>query len=1304
MKKISTDHWLIEYIHQFNYPVVLMLGYIFIIFTLAAGSGVIHGRVGIDSSVQQSPTDYREWNLLPLNPTVTLSSCDGKFGPYPGSVPGEVHTDLMEAGVIKQDPYFRYEEENLSWITDTCWSYSVAFSSKLLTLQKSRGQELKVRFDKIDTVASLYWNGANIGTSQNAFRSFVFSLPLEFQDSTKESYVLRIDLESARQFAKKQAAAYPYTVPATQNYNVWAEPSSRNFVRKAGSDMGWDWGPAFISTGIFGEVVFFTSTAHVGRLEGFTVQQRIASDYAAADMTLRLHIHDLLPINTRDSKDRDTNSIDSIYYEDGNSVDVVVKVNGVVELSTSVKILPPLEGGAGVNQQVVTLPSIHIEKLQLWWPRGSTTTAIAADTITSKSKSGIYPNRDGEKGDGEGEGDGDASSDDTPYMYTVEVLYGSSQQQKKLIGFRTVELIQDPIPVDDDIDSTNKKSSSANKRRQTQPKGPNTLYNVQPATFYFRVNGIAMYMRGANFIPIDSFPSRVTAQDRRYILESAAASNMNMVRVWGGGMYQPDDFYETADKLGLLVWQEVMLACALYPRNAAFLQEVSAEVRHQALRLGVHASIVVWGGNNENEVALGWFSESIENRDLYVADYSKLYADTIYPALVDVLGVDSVGTGTSTSATGTTGTTGSGAGIATILPVSVGSLHYTDAHSTTTTTTTTTTTKHRANTAADDDGHHHSRRYPYRQQQVVWVDSSPSNGLLSADPYAKKWGAASTETAGDVHYYNYGCDCEDSDSYPAARFISEFGFQTMPSYLAYRPVTLPEDWFPNSPLLRYRQRHEDGNEQMEEQILRHFHLPATCASTTGTTGSSSASRPKEEILTSSPSAASMQQQREFDMYLYLTNIQQGRCYETAFNKWRQIRGLSSEGQIANSAFVDSKDRNTKESSTNGGEYNRSQYNTNGYTMGILYWQLNDIWQGPSWASMDWNGRWKALQYSVKRAFAPITVTTNIQIDNTATSSNSDNDNNSVSMVVDVYAVSDLPFDSKPVLLNVAIELVPWQPAAVPAASRTTQKYPAGTILRGFTGTGSGSASSRPSSSGSSVTGSSSSINSDYLRVVVPPSSSVLVAEIALDDAVWKFSKCTPYTCYLRITTNSITDDGMRGSSATTSSSSTSPSSSSSSSSAAAAAAAAAAAGAVAGGRKEGTDMIASPYISFLAPMKDILLSRAAAVTIGRVAQVTPYIVSFQLSVNATSPFLLMELTDEASTAAGAGGGGGAGVYKENAGWFSDNNFIAEQDKEYSLSYTSYRDPISVVLFQQRLQARVLQHAYDCTLPMRPRFT
>lgn len=121
--------------------------------------------------------------------------------------------------------------------------------------------------------------------------------------------------------------------------------------------------------------------------------------------------------------------------------------------------------------------------------------------------------------------------------------------------------------------------------------------------FYFKVNGIPVFAKGANYIPNDVFPARVSDKTYEHILGSARHSNMNMIRVWGGGIYEYKKFYELCDQYGLMVWQDFMFACSMYPWDSTFLNSVASEAAYNIKRLRNHPSIVLWCGNNEIENA-----------------------------------------------------------------------------------------------------------------------------------------------------------------------------------------------------------------------------------------------------------------------------------------------------------------------------------------------------------------------------------------------------------------------------------------------------------------------------------------------------------------------------------------------------------------------------------------------------------------------------------------------------------------------------------------------------------------------------
>ncbi len=161
-------------------------------------------------------------------------------------------------------------------------------------------------------------------------------------------------------------------------------------------------------------------------------------------------------------------------------------------------------------------------------------------------------------------------ADNTQTLYDLEVRLNNTESgevstKKVRIGFRKIEVIQDPI----------------------KPEG---------LTFYFKVNDKPFFAKGSNWIPANILLESITKDYLWHLLSSAKEANMNMLRVWGGGIYELDYFYELADEFGIMIWQDFMFACALYPADPDFLKSVDSEVVQNVRRLQHHPSIALWAG------------------------------------------------------------------------------------------------------------------------------------------------------------------------------------------------------------------------------------------------------------------------------------------------------------------------------------------------------------------------------------------------------------------------------------------------------------------------------------------------------------------------------------------------------------------------------------------------------------------------------------------------------------------------------------------------------------------------------------
>jgi len=174
-------------------------------------------------------------------------------------------------------------------------------------------------------------------------------------------------------------------------------------------------------------------------------------------------------------------------------------------------------------------------------------------------------------------------------LHTLELGLGDQRMQRQ-VGLRTVQLLTTPDTIG--------------------------------ARFAIAVNGREIFMRGANWIPADALPERCTQATVDGLLGAAADTHMNMLRVWGGGQYEPDGFYDACDRFGILVWQDFMFACNHYPAaDPAWLALVRREAHQQVRRLSSHACLALWCGDNELVGALNWFDATRADRDRYLANY-----------------------------------------------------------------------------------------------------------------------------------------------------------------------------------------------------------------------------------------------------------------------------------------------------------------------------------------------------------------------------------------------------------------------------------------------------------------------------------------------------------------------------------------------------------------------------------------------------------------------------------------------------------------------------------------------------------
>jgi beta-mannosidase len=640
------------------------------------------------------------------------------------AVPGTVHTDLLAHRLIP-DPYVGAPEAGLQWIGLADWEYRTRFDAPHSALASARSDLV---FEGLDTYAEVWLNGVKLIEADNAFRTW--RLPVQGKLRARGN-ALRIVFRSPIATLLPSVAAMPHKLAGNYPSPYGDEPKdamTANFVRKPGYHYGWDWGPRYVTAGIWKPVVLQSWDAV--RIDNLQLRQDHV-DAARADIA------------------------------------AVASLDAVRGGAFALRLWQTAPGGqrtlaaqrrvalrAGANR--VELP-VRVEHPQRWFPNGY----------------GAQP----------------------LYRYEIEVGGGAGvvATAGARTGLRSIALRRDP----DD----------------------------QGRSFYFTVNGIPIFAKGANTIPFDMFQPRVSKAQLRRVLQSAVDANMNFLRSWGGGYYESDDFFDLADELGLLVWQDFMFGGGMQPAyDDAFRANVVAEARDNVRRLRNHPSIALWCGNNEEEIAWKYWGPGKE-----MTAAAPGFARKVWDGYVQLFGAD----------------------LRKVVLEEGGGIAY-------------------------------------------WA-SSPGDDLQEV---------ANTPASGDMHYWEvWGNPAHPPSKYLeiTPRFMSEYGLQAWPVQATVDAFATRAEQGIATPVIEAHQKFlaGKGNERLMKYVKYEFGEPA-----------------------------------DFAGFVYLSQAAQAEGIELAALHHRASRP---------------------------------------YTMGSLYWQLNDVWPGASWSSVDWFGRWKALQFHARRFYAPVAV-------------------------------------------------------------------------------------------------------------------------------------------------------------------------------------------------------------------------------------------------------------------------------------------------------------------------------------------
>ena len=403
------------------------------------------------------------------------------------NLPSEAHADLYAAGLIPHPYGEGDEEQQLQWIPQHQWDYSLNFDVYNNVWNQDN---IDLIFNGLDTYADVWLNGEMILHSDNMFVRYEKDVKnlLKKRDNELKAHFYPFD-------AQRDSLIETYRLRFPEKYAV---------MRKAAYQNGWDWAPRYLNIGIWKDVELLGWNDFKIENIAFLTKNVIGE---SAEMIANIELN-------------------SCFY---GALRFDVFGNGVKLAEKSI---------SGKGKSLVSIP-FTLENAELWWPN-----EMGEQTMTEFEVK-IYKN---------------------------DKLVDT---QKVKTGIRIIELIEEPDSIG--------------------------------CAMYFKVNGKKVYIKGANYIPEEMIETWMSREKTEKLLVECVPAHFNMLRVWGGGIYPPDYFFDICDSLGIMVWQDFMFAGTTYPYSEEFLNNVRKEAIQQVVHYQNHPSLALWCGNNEvSEGYVNW--------------------------------------------------------------------------------------------------------------------------------------------------------------------------------------------------------------------------------------------------------------------------------------------------------------------------------------------------------------------------------------------------------------------------------------------------------------------------------------------------------------------------------------------------------------------------------------------------------------------------------------------------------------------------------------------------------------------------